>query len=415
MTKATSAKTPPSSFSAKAFCQGLVAVTLIYACMFGWMASHGDKTKKFLEDRLASQAVTIQRDAANAPYNYPLAPQTITENAPPATTAPVTPMPTPSEVAKPKEMAPAAPPSTATPPTPVPQAAAPTGPLEPAPLQDLYEESDSGRLPKMSPNGLTPFNAYKRPYAYNNKPVIAIGVMDYGLSASDSNAALKLPIEASMVLTSYAANPEEWQKKARAQGHEVWLFLPMQNNRSAVDDPGPEAMMTQVSMPENIKRLNWVLGRTTGYVGIVAEVYNIFLDMHSLLEQILKPIFKRGLGFYEINAHEAELVETLALANATPYGSAKTKDENLNQTTMSALEDAAKQNGFASVLITPSPKNIVTITGWIDILKTKGFAIAPLSAVADANVPQQKKPDAASTVPAAPTSTMAPEFKPKKE
>ena len=54
---------------------------------------------------------------------------------------------------------------------------------------DMIEMTPQGALPKHAPNGLTPFEAYKKPFVDQGKPTIAIAIMDYGLSDSDSRSA----------------------------------------------------------------------------------------------------------------------------------------------------------------------------------------------------------------------------------
>ena len=57
-------------------------------------------------------------------------------------------------------------------------------------------------------------------------------------------------------------------EKARQAGHEVLLQIPLEPLDYPSKDPGPHTLLTTLPPDENFKRLQWLMSRFTGYVGI---------------------------------------------------------------------------------------------------------------------------------------------------
>ena len=131
-----------NNFNPKSFAVGLGIVTIIYVLLFAYVALNSAKTLSKLELKLASHSEIIKRDS------IPL-------------------------VDLPNDFA--SDPLNATPPV-------DGNALIAAPVNGLYETSTFGVLPKIAESGATPFNVYKKPFPLPGKPMIAVAVMDYGLS-----------------------------------------------------------------------------------------------------------------------------------------------------------------------------------------------------------------------------------------
>jgi polysaccharide deacetylase 2 family uncharacterized protein YibQ len=361
------------------FLQGMIAVALIYAGIFGWVALNANDSLRRYEEQFPfyiAQVAHPEPVAMPEPYVHPISPNSITEPVQPAAIENTQPG-TPEE----------------------PHAAVviPTGPLKPAPIEGLYQQTPAGKLPKISSDGLTPFEAYKRPFVYQNKPVIVLAIKNYGLSAEDSEQVLALPADVSFILSPYADNPDLWQKKAREAGHEVWLSLPMENTRFLQEDPGPLALLSHSSTPENQKKLDTLLGITTGYSGIVAETDKAFLDMHAMLDGLISSVFARGLGYVEMNTAGSEFLETIAVQKNAPFISLDQDGIN-GSSDLDAIEQKAAAQGAYIVATELTPKNLKFLHGWTVSLTGKA-TLAPLSAAASGAIP--KKTPQPETAPAA--------------
>ncbi len=257
--------------------------------------------------------------------------------------------------------------------------------LKQAPFEGLTEETDEGLLPKVSEKGLTPFHAYKRPFLYKGGPIIALAIMDYGLSEESSkNAILKLPPDVTMIMSPYATEPDFWQEKARKTGHELWVHMPLQNENYPETDSGPKILLSNASIKHNQKNMDWLLSRTTGYAGVVSHSDGIFLRTPFMLQSILDTLSKRGLSYFEINPEGLLFIETKTLANKTPYARNNVLIDILTPEKMTKLETMALEKGYAVAVLSPVPKTLKSTESWVKILQDKGIQLAPLSTIAEA-------------------------------
>ncbi len=346
--------------SKKTFLQGLTAVAVIYGGTYAWIAMNSGQTMQRLQDNLPSMIMLIDRAAPlpESPESYVFPPA-------PVATAPVesiSEQPETEHVAEQIEI--------------------PSGPLAVAPIPGLYETTLEGMLPKISENGQTPFNSYKRPFAPTNGPKIALAVSGYGLSAADSDKALALPPEVSLILSPYSADPELWQRKARESGHEIWLSLPMENSNFVLNDPGPRALLSRSSMTDNNKKLLWILSRATGYAGVAGETDKAFLDMHSMLGTLVTSIFKRGIGYFELNPHGSEFLETLAVAQSAPFIGLDQSIASIDARAFTRMEENARKDGSAVAVMDLTPRNVDDVREWALTIGSRGFVLAPVSAIA---------------------------------
>lgn len=336
-------------FHLKSFLIGLGVVALIYVLLFVYIGINSSKTVHNLEQKLVSQSLVITRpDSAPEEFRPARENEHIDDVAALASAAPI------------DENA-----------------------LPPSPISGLYEDSEMGKLPKISDDGLTPFNAYKKPFTLPGKPLIAIAVLDYGVSSTNSAELLKdLPEEVSLILSPYTSTPDEWQKRARKFGHELWLQAPASNENFPYADPGSQALLSDAGPKYNLDRLEWILSRTTGYAGIALGTDSVFAENPPVLKSALANINKRGIGFFETNPDAPALVRRFAENEGMPY---LKNTIFIRDTSLKALEKIARQDGFVVALVDPYPSSIKGLKIWANTLTAKGFALAPLSAISTLN------------------------------
>jgi len=257
-----------------------------------------------------------------------------------------------------------------------------------APVDGVYEESSSGPLPVVRSDGLTPFKAYRKPFApVGDKPVISIAVSDMGLSASITDEAIRsLPPEVTMIVSPYAGEIEKVTNDSRAAGHEVWLSLPMETASYPKSDPGPHTLLVGAPERENQQKLEWIMSRTMGYAGLVAPFQPEFMNAINDVRPVLGSIYKRGVGFIDSRSIPGSTPETMALSMNAPYSSIDVwidKPENspeLINASLQQIELIAKDRGFAAGVISPSQVSFREVMLWMGTLEGKGFILAPLSA-----------------------------------
>ncbi len=262
------------------------------------------------------------------------------------------------------------------------------------PIEDMvagiHESKPEGLIPMTRADGATPYQAYKQPFApaQGTRAVIALVMIDYGLSQKVSEAALKeLPSGTSFAVSPYGDDPQAWTSKARSFGHEVWMSIPMQSINFPDNDPGANAILASSGREQKQRRLFQSLGKATGYPGVVSvsepETIRSKIDMNFIMSELAA----RGLGYIEsdpsgrdsmqqaVNAKVPNTIATVWLdSEASPAAVKKI---------LSDIETHALEKQKAVVFFRPAPATIKTLQPWIAGLKARNIEIAPASAVID--------------------------------
>ena len=110
--------------------------------------------------------------------------------------------------------------------------------------------------PKSMPAPVKPLPASK------DGPRIAIVVGGLGVGANVTQQAIaKLPGPVTFAFAPYGADVERLATRARAEGHEVLLQVPMEPFDYPDNDPGPQTLLTSLDAEQNIDRLHWLMSR----------------------------------------------------------------------------------------------------------------------------------------------------------
>jgi hypothetical protein len=274
--------------------------------------------------------------------------------------------------------------------------AAPESTATPAdfPLKGLTEKTPQGLLPIVrAGDGLTPFKAYARAYKHPaTLPRVAVVIGSYGLREDYSALALKLPADMTLLISPYSSQAKNWQQKAREAGHELWLELPMEAENFGDTDPGPKALSSTQLMPENETRLNAVLAQAAGYAGVAGFYTDRFKPVGLMMQSLFEKLFKRGLGYLELNpAPPSTIAETAQTAGA-PYaqGVINLADPRFAKNLKDAFditEGLALDKKPAILIAPPYPKVLEALDAWQKTLAAKGIVLAPLSAVTRKDAP----------------------------
>jgi hypothetical protein len=254
--------------------------------------------------------------------------------------------------------------------------------LTPAPIAGLFEQSPQGPLPVVSRDGKAPFQAYARPFAGNGKPKVALIVGGLGLNAAATRAAIeKLPPEITLSFVVYADNLQAWIDYARANGHEVLLEAPMEPMDMANNDPGPYALMSGATPTETVKRLEWILARASGYVGLTNYLGGKFVTSDQPMTAFMTVMRQRGLAFIDDGAAGKRTVPGLYRASAETVVDVDLTPEAI-QRQLLAVEATASKNGQALGSAFAYPLTLEVASRWIQGLSARGYQLAPVSALA---------------------------------
>lgn len=262
--------------------------------------------------------------------------------------------------------------------------------LAPAPDPRLVERTRFGLLPKIAPDGTTPAQLYARPMgpppAGKVNGRIAILVSGLGISPTGTaDAITKLPGPVSLAFAPYGAELERTVQRARGEGHEVFLQLPMEPFDYPDSDPGPHTLLTGPKAADNIDRLQWALGRFTGYVGIVNFLGGRLTADEAALTPILRELAGRGLMVVDDGSSARSLLASSARRAQIPAMKIDRVVDTVARPDaidkeLAAIEAMARDQGVAVISASALPVSIERIARWAQTLEAKGLAIVPMSA-----------------------------------
>lgn len=277
--------------------------------------------------------------------------------------------------------------------TPVETAPQPVAALKPAPDPALIAQGRQGPLPIIGKDGRKASKVYARPLPADLPPGPRIALIVSGLGISDSatsHAIETLPPEVTLSFAPYGSGLQTWIGKARAAGHEVLLELPMEPFGYPQNDPGPYTLLTSLQPSENISRLEWLLSRFSGYVGVMNYQGARFTSSTASLTPILDALKARGLIYVDNGASQRSLAPGIAADIGLPAATgARTIDPVQNpeiiDQSLTALESAAKKSGVALGVASGLPVTVDEVTRWAKTLKSKGIVLVPASATVTPN------------------------------
>ena len=283
--------------------------------------------------------------------------------------------------------APAATPPPPPPPPTIPESETGSVTLPQVPVAELVEESQYGPLPKVAADGRRSIDVYARPSRYavanaGDPPRIAILVTGLGLPGGPAGDVLKgLPAPMSVAYGAYGRNLQDGVTSARDSGHEVLLHIPLEPDNYPTVDPGPHTLLTTLPPEENMKRLQWLMSRYTGYVGVTNHMGAKFEVTSTSLTPVLEELKRRGLLYVDDGSVQGSTAGQIAGAIGLDYSVVSVQIDAGNVAKQLAeLEAAAKQRGAAIGVIKATPATIKQLVDWANKLEAKGFVLVPVSA-----------------------------------
>jgi polysaccharide deacetylase 2 family uncharacterized protein YibQ len=264
----------------------------------------------------------------------------------------------------------------------------PRSPLARAPIAGLSAPGPLGPLPITASDGRTPAKAYARPFTGDaSKAKIGLIVGGLGFNVRTTQAAIdELPPDVTLSFMPYADNLQGWIDKARADGHEVILEVPMEAFDREGVDTGPDTLIASLSPKENVERLERVLSRAAGYFAVTNYQGARFVNSTTASAPITKALRERGLVFlgtgigsrtgFGVEAGRAGLAFTAVDRFVDGRREAEAIDEQLLH-----LEALALQNGSALGSGFAFPVTIDQIKTWTENLSVRGYQLAPASTV----------------------------------
>jgi len=262
-----------------------------------------------------------------------------------------------------------------------------------APLdQKFVEMTPHGPIPKIAADGVRPADAFAQPVkaipGKPDAPRIAIIVGGLGVSENaTADAIAKLPGPVTLGFMPYGSDVAALVARARDQGHEVLLQVPMEPFDYPDNDPGPQTLLTSLAPQQNIDRLYWLMSRFPGYVGMANAMGARFTASEPSFAPVLREAAKRGLIFVDDGSNPRSLAGRIAGANNLPFARADVVIDSVPtpgeiDRALGRLEMAARERNTAVGISSALPVSIDHIAKWAKVLASRGLLLVPITAVA---------------------------------
>ncbi len=264
--------------------------------------------------------------------------------------------------------------------------------------QKFVEMTPRGPIPKIAADGVRPAEAFARPVkplpGKPDAPRIALIVSGLGVSTSLTTDALtKLPAAVTLAFMPYGGDVERLVARARGEGHEILLQVPMEPFGYPDNDPGPQTLLTSLTPEQNLDRLYSVMSRFQGYVGIEGAMGARFTASEPAFAPILHETAKRGLIFVDDGSNARSVAGRIAGANNVLFAKADVILDSVATPAeidhaLGRLEMAARERSFAVGISSALPVSIEHIGKWAKAAESRGLLLVPITAVA-ANTKQK--------------------------
>ncbi len=241
-------------------------------------------------------------------------------------------------------------------------------------------------LPRIAMDGRLPMQVYAAGFdSSTRRPRVGLLLAGIGLDQSASDTAVrKLPGGVTLAISPYAQNLAKLLVAARLAEHEYLLSIPMEPQGFPLNDPGPQALMTNLPPEQNHTRLEWVLSRITGYAGATGALGTLrgerFTSLPDQINPVLAELAHRGLLYVDPRRGASPLPQAWnrsvdIIVDEPP--TAVEIDNKLAQLSRLA-RDKGSALGFVGVV---RPVSIERIANWANGLTADGLALAPVSAL----------------------------------
>lgn len=223
---------------------------------------------------------------------------------------------------------------------------------------------------------------------------IAIVIDDVGIDRPRSERTLALPAPVTLAFLPYARDVRALARRAREDGHEILVHMPMEPMGGSVD-PGP-VTLTHAMTPERFNRLLAEnLEALDGYVGINNHMGSRLTADPQAMARVMIQMRRRGLLFLDSRTVAQSVAADTAAAFGVPHAARDVfldndPDPAAVRAALARLEATARRNGSAIAIGHPKDATLAALESWIPTLEAKGFALVPISALM--TVPEKISP-----------------------
>ena len=251
---------------------------------------------------------------------------------------------------------------------------------------DFLERTPSGMLPKKDAYNRAPWKYYSKNFTSSDKDgriviiINNVGFDEYKLK----NLLAVIPSNVTLALNPYSDIIEDVSYLVQKAGHEYLMMLPMEASDYPLNDPGSKALLTTISRDKNLENLHWIMGRSTGYVGLINHMGKAFSRPNTILDMIFEEFSRRGVLYINSLGLEFNIGEDSAFKYSAPYLSIdltidEIKTKKAIEQQLNSLELLSKEFGYAVGIMNDYPFAVKQFSEWAKTLPDKNIEIVPIT------------------------------------
>lgn len=216
---------------------------------------------------------------------------------------------------------------------------------------------------------------------YAGQATISLIVTNLGLNKKSTEMALTLPKQCGLGFLPYTKKLKPLLHKAQKEGHEIYLYMPLQTSRS-YENPGKYALLGNLPPEENMVRLNVILNSHARYDGVYSSHKEVFtsnphqsellfdhLDDKNLIFVMGKPVGNKTMPHI---ASRENIVHTSLIIDKEP-------DAEAIRASFEKLIKISREHGHALGYTQGYTLTIEMIKEWIPKLHDRGIKLIPIS------------------------------------
>ncbi len=221
--------------------------------------------------------------------------------------------------------------------------------------------------------------------AADGAPMVAVVIDDLGVDRRRTLWAIALPGPLTLAFLAYAEDLPEQTAIARAAGHELLVHAGMEPlDRDA--DAGPNALAADLDAAELRRRLDWMLTRFDGYVGINNHMGSRFTADHQGMGLVMQELRRRGLLFLDSRTTAASVGAELAVRFGVPVAERNVfldhaGDGEAVEARLADVERIARRHGHAIAIGHPRDITLEVLDRWLEGHAERGLRLVPLSTI----------------------------------
>ena len=221
------------------------------------------------------------------------------------------------------------------------------------------------------------------------RPAIAIVIDDVGINKSRVEDLANLPGAITLAFLPYATGLQKSVDMTRAKGHEAMVHMPMEPSRDTAN-PGPDALLTSLTLEQIAERTRKNLSQFDGYVGFNNHMGSKFTAYREGMQVVMDIAAEKGLLFLDSRTTAKTTGFELAKERGMLTGNRDVFIDNKAEEAailiqLEKVEKMALKNGTAIAIGHPYKQTISALQKWVPEAQRKGFVLVPITAALKQN------------------------------